>query len=159
MLHKNHLSCLKQLSRHSQQVAYWQQASSGRRGTFSPDLPLFRLSCLFLKCYEPLRKLFSPFHPARCLFSKPPPSFYANGPSLNITSEQVCPRTQAKAHSNAVSVFSVYELYVSLHFWDNLQDNQRICNALSRKGLLGMNVIKNVITFLKKWLFLYDTFQ
>ena len=45
--------------------------------------------------------------------------------------------------------FSVYELYVSLHFWDNLQDNQCICNAFSRKGLLGMDVIKNVITFWK----------
>ena len=73
----------------------------------------------------------------------------ANGPSLKIPSEQVCPYTQVKAHSNAVSVFSVYELYVSLHFWDNLQDNKSISNAFSRKGLLGMVVIKNVITFSK----------
>ena len=38
---------------------------------------------------------------------------------------------------------------MSLHFSDNLQDNQGICNAFSRKGLLGMDVIKNVITFSK----------
>ena len=43
----------------------------------------------------------------------------------------------------------LYELYVALHFCDNLQDNQRICNAFSRTGLLGMDVIKNVITFSK----------
>ena len=30
-----------------------------------------------------------------------------------------------------------------------MQDNQCICNAFSRKGLLGMDVIKNVITFSK----------
>ena len=79
MFRKNYLSCLKQLSHQSQKVAFWQQASSGRRSTFTPVLPLFRISYSFLKCYEPLRKLFSPFHPACCHFSKPRPSFAPMG--------------------------------------------------------------------------------